>query len=80
MMWKYEKKTWNRWFAWYPVTVPVGLSIRWVWMEWVERKEVFTGMDFDHYHRRINATANQQGAQSDLASCCASEFINKQKG
>lgn len=34
------KKTWHRWFAWYPVTIAVNLHNRKVkvWLEWVERK------------------------------------------
>jgi hypothetical protein len=30
---------WDRWFAWYPVTMATGKdSVHWVWLEFAERK------------------------------------------
>jgi len=29
---------WDRWFAWYPVKVPRRDSVKWIWLEFVERK------------------------------------------
>ena len=30
---------WNRWFAWYPVTIATGEDFaQWVWLEFVERR------------------------------------------
>jgi hypothetical protein len=38
--WLNKKRQWNKWFAWYPVSV---LEER-VWLEWVERKGWTSGV------------------------------------
>ncbi len=35
-----SEAVWERWFAWYPAAVPTNEHAYWVWLEFVERKEI----------------------------------------
>jgi len=44
-----HKKTWHRYFAWFPVTIgktPDGHKCK-VWWDWVERKGLYMGCGWD---------------------------------
>lgn len=42
MRWS-NKPTWKRWFAWHPVQIKPHDSNIVAWLEWVERRENFSG-------------------------------------
>jgi len=58
----YDYVTWRKWFAWYPVKVDIEhtkikRSVKWVWLETIERKEHTCDFSLWYYdYRFVNET------------------------
>jgi len=52
-----KRMKWNKWFAWCPVVIykeTPGYAVcsNWVWLEWVERKDLFGTHQYDYRERQ----------------------------
>lgn len=54
MKWvKKNQQNWNKWFAWYPVTVHVDGQDYRVWLETVERRLIIDMFELEYQHRLV---------------------------